>query len=138
MAALDVVGDYWTLGVIRCAAFGFSRFSQFEAELGVASNLLSDRLSKLVETGVLDRSPYQSRPERHEYRLTRAGLELVPVVVALKVWGDRHNAGRDPTGTVRHRGCESSVAVVARCPDCGESVGPADLEVTPPGTGSDG
>jgi len=132
MGALDVVGDFWTLGLLRCAAFGFNRFGEFQSELGVASNILADRLGKLVEAGVMSRTPYRSNPPRHEYRLTARGRELVPVIVALKSWGDRHLEGEEPVGFVRHRGCSSAVSAAVLCPDCGGLPGVEELEVVPP------
>lgn len=86
--SLDVVGDPWTLLVVRDALFGLRRFDQFQERLGIARNTLSDRLSTLVEHGVLERVPYQDRPPRHEYVLTEKGRALSDVVVALLRWGD--------------------------------------------------
>lgn len=86
--ALDVLGDPWTLLVVRDAFFGLRRFEQFQERLGIARNTLSDRLATLVEHGVLERVPYQERPPRHEYVLTDKGRALSDVVVALLSWGD--------------------------------------------------
>ncbi|MFE2526472.1 winged helix-turn-helix transcriptional regulator [Streptomyces sp. NPDC059382] len=86
--ALDVVGDWWTLLVVRDAARGVHRFEEFQRELGVSRKVLTERLKLLVEAGVLTREPYQERPVRHEYRLTPRGRALLPVLVALQDWGD--------------------------------------------------
>ncbi|MGW6970929.1 winged helix-turn-helix transcriptional regulator [Streptomyces sp. NPDC054952] len=86
--ALDVVGDWWTLLVVRDAARGVHRFEEFQRELGVSRKVLTERLKLLVEAGVLTREPYQERPVRHEYRLTPRGRGLLPVLVALQDWGD--------------------------------------------------
>ncbi|MFJ7154971.1 winged helix-turn-helix transcriptional regulator [Streptomyces sp. NPDC101118] len=86
--ALDVVGDWWTLLVVRDAARGLSRFEEFQRELGVSRKVLTERLRLLEDAGVLVREPYQERPVRHAYRLTARGRALLPVLVALQDWGD--------------------------------------------------
>ncbi|MFD6182721.1 winged helix-turn-helix transcriptional regulator [Streptomyces goshikiensis] len=86
--ALDVVGDWWTLLIVRDAARGLRRFEEFQRELGMSRKVLAERLRLLVEAGVLTREPYQDRPVRHEYRLTPRGRGLLPVLVALQDWGD--------------------------------------------------
>ncbi|WP_371615284.1 winged helix-turn-helix transcriptional regulator [Streptomyces sp. NBC_00454] len=86
--ALDVVGDWWTLLIVRDAARGVSRFDEFQRELGMSRKVLTERLKLLVEAGVLTREPYQERPVRHEYRLSPRGRALLPVLVALQDWGD--------------------------------------------------
>ncbi|MBT2467922.1 winged helix-turn-helix transcriptional regulator [Streptomyces sp. ISL-66] len=86
--ALDVVGDWWTLLIVRDAARGVTRFEGFQRELGLSRKVLTERLKLLVETGVLTREPYQERPVRHAYRLTPRGRGLLPVLVALQDWGD--------------------------------------------------
>jgi DNA-binding HxlR family transcriptional regulator len=92
--ALEVVGEWWTFLVLREAFLGVRRFEGFQERLGIARNVLTTRLRRLVARGVLERSRYQTRPARFEYRLTEKGLDLFPVVVALKEWGDRWIAGR--------------------------------------------
>ncbi|MET9596967.1 winged helix-turn-helix transcriptional regulator [Streptomyces sp. NPDC006459] len=86
--ALDVVGDWWTLLIVRDAARGLHRFDEFQRELGMSRKVLAERLKLLVEAGVLTREPYQERPVRHAYRLTPRGRGLLPVLVALQDWGD--------------------------------------------------
>lgn len=86
--ALDVVGDWWTLLIVRDAARGVARFDEFQRELGMSRKVLTERLKLLVEAGVLTREPYQERPVRHEYRLSPRGRALLPVLVALQDWGD--------------------------------------------------
>ncbi|UQX00596.1 winged helix-turn-helix transcriptional regulator [Streptomyces sp. RerS4] len=86
--ALDVVGDWWTLLIVRDTARGLSRFDELQRELGVSRKVLAERLKLLVEAGVLTREPYQERPVRHAYRLTPRGRGLLPVLVALQDWGD--------------------------------------------------
>ncbi len=91
--ALDVVGEWWALLVIRDAFAGVRRFEDFQASLGVARNVLAARLKRLVKQGVLERRPYTDSPPRFEYRLTEKGLALYPVIVSLLVWGDRWECG---------------------------------------------
>ncbi|MEV8532949.1 winged helix-turn-helix transcriptional regulator [Streptomyces sp. NPDC051211] len=86
--ALDVVGDWWTLLIVRDAARGLNRFDEFQHELGVSRKVLAERLKLLVDAGVLVREPYQERPVRHAYRLSPRGRALLPVLVALQDWGD--------------------------------------------------
>ncbi|MFD3871793.1 winged helix-turn-helix transcriptional regulator [Streptomyces sp. NPDC058623] len=86
--ALDVVGDWWTLLIVRDTARGLHRFDELQRELGMSRKVLTERLKMLVEAGVLTRVPYQERPVRHEYRLTPRGRGLLPVLVALQDWGD--------------------------------------------------
>lgn len=129
MATLAVVGDFWTLGVLRCAVYGMRRFGEFERELGIATNVLADRLSRLVEVGVLERVPYQTNPLRHEYVLTEAGRELEPVILALKLWGDQHAQPDGAWTAIRHRGCDTPLRFAAHCPDCGSTPGLDDSEI---------
>ncbi|MEY9895430.1 DNA-binding HxlR family transcriptional regulator/peroxiredoxin [Catenulispora sp. MAP12-49] len=91
--ALDVVGDWWTLLVVRDVAGGITRFSDLAAELGVSRKVLTERLAMLVERGVLERRQYSDRPPRSEYHLTEAGRGLLPVLVALQNWGAQHVMG---------------------------------------------
>jgi DNA-binding HxlR family transcriptional regulator len=115
---LDVVGEKWTLLVIRDAFYGVRRFDDFHRAIGCARNILAARLATLVEHGILERHAYRepgSRP-RFEYRLTDKGRELYPALVALKLWGDRWMA--DPEGAaveLRHKDCGAAVGVALRC-----------------------
>jgi DNA-binding HxlR family transcriptional regulator len=122
---LDIVGERWTLLVLRDAFNGKRRFEEFAASLPVARNVLSKRLATLVEHGVLKRRRYQERPERFEYRLTSAGRELYPVLIGLLQWGDRHLAGEDgPPLVVTHRGCTGHPESRVVCSECGEELEP--------------
>lgn len=115
---LDVVGEKWTLLVLREAFYGVRRFADFHQALGCARNILSARLKTLVDEGILGRESYRepgSRP-REEYRLTSKGIELFPALVALMQWGDRWAA--DPAGPpveIHHRDCGERVGVEMRC-----------------------
>jgi DNA-binding HxlR family transcriptional regulator len=115
---LEIVGERWTLLVLREAFYGLRRFDEFQRGLGCARNILSNRLATLVDHGLLTRRPYREpgqRP-RDEYRLTEKGLELFPVIIALMRWGDRWEADADgPPIVVRHSGCDAPVEAVLRC-----------------------
>lgn len=114
--ALEVVGERWTLLIVRDAMHGMRRFEEFQRSLGVARNVLSDRLGKLVDAGVLDRVEYQERPVRLEYQLTDKGRDLRPVILALTQWGDRYVPHPDgPPRLVRHVGCGAPVTQRAVC-----------------------
>jgi len=91
-SALDVVGEPWTLLIVRDAFYGVRRFDDFQENLGIARNVLTARLKKLVEAGVFRKTAYRQRPLRHEYRLTEKGAALFTVIVGLKQWGDRFGA----------------------------------------------
>ena len=91
-SALDIVGEPWTLLIVRDAFYGVRRFDDFQENLGIARNVLTARLKKLVEAGIFRKSAYRERPLRHEYRLTDKGAALFTVIVGLKQWGDRYGA----------------------------------------------
>ncbi len=126
---LGVVGDRWTLLVIRDVVLGNHRFDELLASLGVASNVLSDRLNRLVAEGILERVRYSERPERFEYRLTAKGRELGVPLLALMQWGDRHLSEKPPR-IARRRSDEAplSVRLIARD---GSIVPSDDLELVP-------
>jgi len=129
---LEVIGDRWTMLVVRDAFLGVRRFDDFQAGLGIARNVLTDRLARLVADGVLERRRYQERPERFEYVLTPAGLDLWPVLVSLLSWGDRHrpeDAG--PPRFIRHRDCGGAITARATCGACRAPLEPWDIESGP-------
>src|SRR3954447_21035188 len=107
--ALELGGEPWTLLILRDAMLGPRRFDDFQRNLGVARNVLQARLERLVEEGVLRRVRYQERPERYEYRLTRKGVDLWPVLVSLMKWGDKHVAPAGPPVIIRHIGCGGEI-----------------------------
>jgi DNA-binding HxlR family transcriptional regulator len=135
--ALEVVGERWTLLIMRDAFLGVRRFDEFQRRLGVARNVLNTRLQRLVEHGLLERSRYQERPERFEYRLTDMGRELWPSIVALMQWGDKWLAGEaGPPTIIRHRACGGDVSDKRTCLACGADLCAADVEtVAGPGAG---
>jgi DNA-binding HxlR family transcriptional regulator len=99
--ALEVVGERWTLLIIRDAFLGLRRFDQFQESLGIARNVLTDRLARLVEAGILDRVRYSERPQRYEYRLTPKGRDLTIALAGLRQWGDKYLSEQPPRITVR-------------------------------------
>ena len=126
---LSVVGDRWTLLILRDCFLGRRRFDQFAESFGVSPHLLSTRLAKLVEEGILDRRPYQERPVRHEYRLTEKGIDLYPVIVSLLRWGDRWMSGEDgPPVTLVHRDCGHATTPTLNCSECGEPLDPRRVQ----------
>jgi len=133
--ALEVVGERWTLLIVRDALLGLTRFEQFSDSLGLARTVLTDRLGRLVDAGVLERVRYQRRPDRFEYRLTERGRGLGIPVLALMQWGDAHLAGpAGPPRLARHASCSGDVLVGAICRHCGQPVH-HDVDLVP-GPGS--
>jgi DNA-binding HxlR family transcriptional regulator len=117
---LEVLGERWTLLVIRDVFNGRRRFDQIQENLGVARNVLSTRLAWLVDEGILERREYQERPPRYEYFLTEKGLDLWPVMISLLHWGDRHLAADDgPPMLIRHKDCGGLVDDRGYCSECG-------------------
>jgi DNA-binding HxlR family transcriptional regulator len=119
--------------VIRDAFHGVRRFDDFQERLGVARNVLSDRLSRLVDEGILEKRLYQERPARYEYRLTPKGVDLFPVLVSLMKWGDRH--APEPGGApmvVTHRGCGGEIDERLLCVRCGEPITAVNAEARQP------
>jgi DNA-binding HxlR family transcriptional regulator len=135
--ALEVLGDRWTLLVIRDAFMRVRRFEDFQRDLGVARNVLADRLARLVDEGILKRVRYQERPDRYEYRLTEKGIDLWPVTMALLQWGDAYYAPEvGPPQVVRHRDCGGEITRHLTCAKCGAELGPRDVAAEP-GPGAD-
>jgi DNA-binding HxlR family transcriptional regulator len=126
--ALEVVGERWTILIVRDAFLGVRRFDEFQRSLGIARNVLQGRLESLAENGILERVRYQERPERFEYRLTEKGLDLWPVVVSLLAWGDRHMAPDGPPVVLEHRDCGGRVNDRRICDSCGALLGPRDVK----------
>lgn len=125
---LAVIGDRWTLLILRDAFLGARRFEALQASLGVSRHRLADRLARLVEHGVLRRERYQDHPPRWEYRLTERGHDLYAVVVSIAGWGDRHLAGRAGPAVERvHRACGRTAMLRLTCEHCGEPVTARDM-----------
>jgi len=128
---LEVVGEWWSLLIVRDALLGVTRFDDFQRRLGISRNVLRDRLSRLVAEGVFDKVHYQEHPVRYDYRLTDKGRDLSPVVTALREWGDRHTSPGGPPVRLVHTACGSDVHLVHRCERCAQTVERTDVRVVP-------
>jgi DNA-binding HxlR family transcriptional regulator len=118
--SLELIGERWTMLVVREVFLGNRRFDEMAARLGIARNVLTSRLQRLVEEGVLEKVRYQERPERFEYRLTEKGIDLWPVIVSLVQFGDRYYAPEGPPLILMHKGCGGTVDAHRICSTCGE------------------
>ena len=117
---LEVVGEWWSLLIVRDAFLGVTRFDDFQARLGISRNVLNQRLNHLVKNGVLRRVPYEEHPPRSEYRLTDKGRDLWHVVTAMRQWGDRWAAPNGAPLKMRHKACGHLSRAVPVCSYCGE------------------
>jgi DNA-binding HxlR family transcriptional regulator len=118
--SLEILGERWTLMVLREMFNGLRRFDEMRARTNIPRQVLSNRLALLVEHGILRRAPYQEPGARvrYEYRLTEKGMDLYPILVAIKQWGDRYVADPDgPTVLMEHRSCGAPIQVELRCAD---------------------
>jgi DNA-binding HxlR family transcriptional regulator len=130
--ALEVVGERWSLLIVRDVFLGLRRFDELQASLGVARNVLQTRLARLVEQGVLEKRLYREHPPRYEYRLTEKGLDLWPTLVALMYWGDAHAAPpAGPPVLLTHRGCGGPVDDHRICTACGARLSVRDVLALP-------
>jgi DNA-binding HxlR family transcriptional regulator len=130
--ALEVVGERWSLLILRNALFaGSTRYSDFQRSLGIASNILKDRLDGFVDAGIMRRHRYSEQPELFEYLLTEKGRDFAPALIALTEWGDRWAAPEGPPILYRHAACGSEVGHQVVCAACGRVDDPADVEAHP-------
>ena len=129
--ALEVVGEWWSLLIVRDAFLGVRRFDEFQSRLGISRNILNQRLARLVETGVLTKVPYSEHPPRFEYRLTDKGRDLWPVITTMRQWGDKHAAPNGPPLQLIHKECGHISEAQLVCSTCGEPIGPRDVEGIP-------
>ncbi|MFJ1458296.1 winged helix-turn-helix transcriptional regulator [Nocardia sp. N2S4-5] len=128
---LEVIGEPWSPLILRDVWVGFTRFDQIQADLGISRKVLTERLNHLVDSGILERRPYDSRP-RYEYALTRQGTELVDLLMVMVRWGDKWLAGAaGPPVLYRHNACGEISSVDLRCAQCGEPMHAGDIEVLP-------
>jgi DNA-binding HxlR family transcriptional regulator len=134
---LEVVGEWWTMLIIRDCFLGITRFDEFHQRLGISRNILTERLDHLVETGVLTRHPYQGNPVRYDYRLTDKGRDLWLVLTAMREWGDRWVADDGPPVIVEHKACGHETTIVPTCSSCGGTVDARSVRARV-GPGSDG
>ena len=131
--SLEIVGERWTLLIIRDAFLGLRRFEQFQENLGIARNVLTDRLNRLVDEGILERVRYSERPARYEYRLTQKGRDLNIALAGLRQWGDRYLSEKPPR-VMRRRADRKSV-VAALVPRGADNILRADEVESVPGPG---
>jgi DNA-binding HxlR family transcriptional regulator len=137
--ALAVIGERWSLLIVRDVFLGLRRFDQIQSDLGVARNVLQTRLARLLEHGILEKRLYNERPPRYEYLLTDKGLDLWPTIVALMRWGDEHAAPPGgPAVLLEHRGCGGAVDDHRICEACGARLSVRDVRaLLGPGAPSD-
>jgi DNA-binding HxlR family transcriptional regulator len=128
---LEVIGERWTILILRDCFMGIRRFDDFQRSLGVARNVLSARLQRLVDEGILEKRAYEQRPVRYEYRLTEKGRDLWPILMTLLKWGDRYEAEGGAPYVFQHRDCGGEINEQLSCDRCGAPLGPRDLERKP-------
>jgi DNA-binding HxlR family transcriptional regulator len=127
---VSVIGDRWTLLVLRDCFLGVRRFDEFQERLDISRPMLADRLGKLVDAGVLKKVAYQESPPRYEYKLTPKGLDLHPVLMAIVHWGDVHMAGKAGRPLLhRHVGCGHLFDPVTVCSECNAALKAKDVAV---------
>jgi DNA-binding HxlR family transcriptional regulator len=125
--ALEILGDRWSLLVVRECSYGVHRFNEIQRKTGAATDILTSRLKRLEAVGILRREPYSERPIRYEYFLTPAGEELFPILLALREWGERRlHPDAAPVNPVWHK-CGAELHVETVCEACHEVVLPTDL-----------
>ena len=133
--AMEILGERWTFLILRESFYGVRRFSDIQRNLGIARNILSVRLQRLVGAGILERVLYQAEPERYEYRLTEAGKDLYPSIVTLMRWGDRHlQDEQGPPVVLRHNACGHEADPLLVCAHCHEELKPREVTPVPGAT----
>jgi DNA-binding HxlR family transcriptional regulator len=130
--AVDLIGEGWTLLVIRQACLGTRRFDDFQRALGIGRNILTLRLQRLVDEGLLTRVAYQDRPVRHEYRLTDKGRDVFPILTAMAAYGDKWLVGDEGTPLLlHHTTCDHDMHAVVSCSECAEPLQVRDVRARP-------
>ena len=125
---LEVVGEWWSMLIVRDAFLGVTRFDEFQERLGISRNILNQRLNHLVAAGILEKIPYSRHPPRYDYRLTDKGRDLWPVLTAMRQWGDRYRAPAGPPVSLVHRHCGQVSEAVLTCSSCGEPMDARDVQ----------
>jgi DNA-binding HxlR family transcriptional regulator len=126
---LEIVGERWTWLIVRDAFLGLTRFDEFQQSLGIARNVLTDRLNRLVEEGVFERVLYNERPPRHEYRLTEKGADLFTALNALRQWGDQY-LSEAPMRLLRRK-ADGRPVVAALIPEGAPTLSAEEIELVP-------
>jgi len=129
--ALEVVGEWWSMLIVRDAFLGVTRFDDFQQRLGISRNVLNQRLAHLVDHGVLAKVPYSEHPPRFDYRLTDKGRDLWPVLTTMRQWGDKYAAPDGPPLQLVHTDCGAVAEAELVCSDCGEPIGPGAVKAVP-------
>ena len=130
--ALEVIGERWSLLIVRSVMHGNRRFGEMQESLGIARNVLSARLQRLVDEEILERRAYQESPPRYEYFLTQKGLDLWPALIALLNWGDRYSpSGEGPRRLIVHKECGGTVSERGICESCGKLLTARDAKQVP-------
>jgi DNA-binding HxlR family transcriptional regulator len=124
---LEVAGEWWSMLILRDAFLGVTRFDEFQQRLGIARNILNQRLTRLVDEGVLEKVAYSDHPPRCDYRLTAKGRDLWPVLTAMRQWGDKYAAPDGPPVRVVHKKCGKVSHAVMTCSACGEPLSARDV-----------
>ncbi|MFI9382059.1 winged helix-turn-helix transcriptional regulator [Kutzneria sp. NPDC052558] len=127
--ALEILGDRYSLPVLRELMYGFHRFSDLARHTGAPRTLLTGRLRRLEEAGVVTRTQYSEHPPRFEYHLTQAGIDLVPVILMLREWGERHTGDGVPKAVFRHT-CGAELHPTTICDACHQQIRPGEIDVT--------
>ena len=130
--ALEVIGERWSLLIVRAVMHGNRRFGEMQESLGIARNVLSARLQRLVDEEILERRAYQESPPRYEYFLTEKGLDLWPALIALLNWGDRYSPSPEgPRRLIVHKKCGGTVSERGICESCGKLLTARDAKQMP-------
>jgi DNA-binding HxlR family transcriptional regulator len=127
---MEQIGERWTILILRDAFYGVRRFDDFQSDLGVARNILTNRLNHLVSGGIMRKERYQDNPPRYEYRLTEKGRDLIPVITTMLAWGNRWESEKDPVDLI-HMDCNHKMHAVAVCSECGEGIDAHNLTIDP-------
>ncbi len=128
---LEVIGEWWSMLIVRDVFLGFNRFDDIQGRLGISRNVLNQRLHHLVDAGVLVKVLYSTRPPRYEYRLTDKGRDLWPVLTTMRQWGDKYAAPDGPPLEVAHKACGQVAEAVLVCSHCGQRMDAHDVRTVP-------
>jgi DNA-binding HxlR family transcriptional regulator len=133
---LEVIGEWWSMMIVRDTFMGVTRFEEFQKRLGISRNILRERLNSLVEAGVLEKIPYSEHPPRHDYKLTQKGKDLWPVLTAMRQWGDQYAAPSGPPVELVHYQCGETTHAELTCAWCGDRLTYRNVKAIP-GPGRD-
>lgn len=128
---LEIVGERWSLLIVRDVFLGATRFDEIQQRLGISRNILNQRLARLVEHGVVEKVPYSQHPPRFDYRLTAKGRDLWPIITAMRQWGDEYAAPDGPPLQLIHRNCGEIADAHLICSACGEAIGAGNVKSVP-------